>query len=360
MNNWHLSIIFILLLFQSCSPQLHPGAQEQVTSGIYLSTEAMQPINPVSAGWDPEFLANVLDYARENASSGILILYRGNIITEEYWGQRGEKSFYEGFKNATDDGRPMEDIASMQKSIISLLIGIACDKEMIYKHSPVNNYIDKGWSLATSDIENSITIAHLLSMTSGLGNNLEMKYHPGEAWQYNTAAYNILMKVLTQTTGKSLQEISDEWLFQPLDITDSYWTKRSDSLGRFPNRLIATHRDLARIAQLIINRGTWENRLVYHDSECIASSFIPSQEINKQYGHLFWLNTQNERNPFAPADLIEMVGAKERFVTILPLQNIVVVRMGEEPKEGFYLKFWSLLQKAVPAHLQYSTGEKQK
>jgi len=348
MTNRNLSITFILLLFQYCSSLLNLGAQERVTSGISPSSETMQTINPAAVGWNTEFLANVLNYARGNASSGILILYRGNIIAEEYWSQTGEKTFYEGFKSAADDGRPMEDIASMQKSILSLLIGISCDKGLISKQSPVNDYIDSGWSSAPAEIENTITINHLLSMNSGLGNNLDYLGLPGQIWQYNTAAYNILMKVLTDITGRSLQEITKEWLFHPLGITDSYWIRRPDSLGRFPNRFIATHRDLAKIACLIDARGKWEDQQIYQPDGCMATAFLPSQEINIQYGHLFWLNTRQERNPFAPEDLIEMVGAKQRFVSILPRQNIIIVRLGETPEENFYLKFWSMLQKAIP------------
>jgi CubicO group peptidase (beta-lactamase class C family) len=345
-----LFIPFILLLLQVYFILLPLRAQERDTSGISPSSETMQTINPAAVGWNTEFLANVLNYARENASSGILILYRGNIIAEEYWSQTGEKMFYEGFKSATDDGRPMEDIASMQKSIISLLIGISCDKGLISKQSPVNDYIDSGWSSAPAEIESTITINHLLSMNSGLGNNLDYRSLPGQIWQYNTAAYNILMKVLTDVTGRSLQEITKEWLFHPLGITDSYWIRRPDSLGRFPNRFIATHRDLAKIACLIDARGKWDDQQIYQPDGCMATAFLPSQEINIQYGHLFWLNTRQERNPYAPEDLIEMVGAKERFVSILPCSNITVVRLGETPEENFYLKFWSMLQKAIPSN----------
>jgi CubicO group peptidase (beta-lactamase class C family) len=350
MTNKSLSIKCILFLFQYCSSLLYLNAQEQETSGISLSSGTMQTIHPAAVGWNTEYLADVLDYARENASSGILILYRGNIIAEEYWSQTGEKTFYEGFKSATDDGRPMEDIASMQKSIISLLIGISCDKGLISIQSPVNDYIDSGWSSVPAEIENTITINHLLSMNSGLGNNLDYRSLPGQIWQYNTAAYNILMKVLTDVTGRSLQKITKEWLSYPLGITDSYWIRRPDSLGRFPNRFIATHRDLAKIASLIEARGKWGDQQIYQPDGCMATAFLPSQEINMLYGHLFWLNTGQKRNPHAPEDLIEMVGAKEKFVSILPCNNIIVVRLGETPEENFYMKFWSLLQKAIPSN----------
>jgi CubicO group peptidase (beta-lactamase class C family) len=350
MNNRNLTIIFLLFLFQSCSSLIYQGALVQDAFGGSPSSEFIQTINPAVAGWNTEFLSKVLDYARENGSSGILILDGGYIITETYWKPAEEKISYEIFKTATEDGRPMEDIASMQKSIISLLIGIACDKGLISKQSPANDYLSPGWSKAPAEIENTITINHLLCMNSGLGNNLDYRSLPGQIWQYNTAAYNILMKVLTDVTGRSLQEITDEWLFKPLNITDSFWIRRPDSLGRFPNRFIATHRDLAKIACLIDARGKWDDQQIYQPDGCMATAFLPSQEINIQYGHLFWLNTRQERNPLVPEDLIEMVGAKERFVSILPSQNIIVVRLGETPEENFYLKFWSLLQKAIPSN----------
>ena len=340
-------ILFILYLFPSF---ISLKARERDALYRPPSSDTWQTIHPAEAGWNMQLLRDAMEYARENTSSGILILYRGKILVEEYWDAPGLNAtpIYEGLTTSTADRRPLEDVASIQKSIISLLIGAACDRGLLNLHEPANSYIEPGWSDVPSEIENTITIAHLLSMTSGIDVSLGYKNIPGMVWQYNTAAYNILMRILEKVTAKSLQELSVDWLFDPLAITESYWIRRPDSLGRYPMRFIATHRDLAKLGQLIIAGGQYGNQTVYLQQGCMKTAFRPSQEINIQYGHLFWLNTHQQRNPYAPANLIEMVGAKERFVSILPEQDIVVVRLGEEPRTDFYLNFWSLLQKAMP------------
>jgi CubicO group peptidase (beta-lactamase class C family) len=69
-----------------------------------------------------------------------------------------------------------------------------------------------------------------------------------------------------------------------------------------------------------------------------------SQQINKSYGYLWWLNGKSSHmlpgsqivfngtmNPNAPNDMIAAMGKDGQFLNVVPSQNLVWVRMGEAP-----------------------------
>ena len=44
-----------------------------------------EKIDPAKIGWNPAKLKELMDYAGKNKSSGVVILYRGRILAEQYW-----------------------------------------------------------------------------------------------------------------------------------------------------------------------------------------------------------------------------------------------------------------------------------
>ncbi len=47
--------------------------------------DAWKVIAPSDAGWDSGKLQLALDYAGKHQSSGVVVLYRGRIMAEQYW-----------------------------------------------------------------------------------------------------------------------------------------------------------------------------------------------------------------------------------------------------------------------------------
>jgi CubicO group peptidase (beta-lactamase class C family) len=83
---------------------------------------------------------------------------------------------YQGFLiETTSDGRTIEDVASVQKSIISFIAGIAREQGKLDIDQPVSSYIGTGWSKASLSQENKITVRHLMSMSSGLAVTLDFQ-----------------------------------------------------------------------------------------------------------------------------------------------------------------------------------------
>jgi hypothetical protein len=63
------------------------------------------------SNWNEDALRKAINYTESQNSTGLLVLYKGEILVEEYW--------------AGKEALLLNDIASMQKSIVSLLCGVA-------------------------------------------------------------------------------------------------------------------------------------------------------------------------------------------------------------------------------------------
>ena len=67
----------------------------------------------------------------------------------------------------------------------------------------------------------------------------------------------------------------------------------------------------------------------------------PSQDLNPNYGFLWWLNTKN-RNPYVPRDAVWALGYLDRIVLIIPSKRFVCVRIGNKAEKNFRRKFSKL------------------
>lgn len=99
---------------------------------------------------------------------------------------------------------------------------------------------------------------------------------------------------------------------------------------------------MARFGLLNLNNGNWENESILGDMNYLEAMKNSSQDLNKSYGHLWWLNgKENYRAPGsqevftgslipnAPADTYAGLGKNDQKLYIVPSKGLVVVRMGE-------------------------------
>jgi CubicO group peptidase (beta-lactamase class C family) len=340
------------------------------TAKVYFpSTEgSWERIEPRDAGWNAEKIQEALDIAGESKSSGVVILLNGRILAEQYWEiRKGDQSLrYRGMLlGNTSEDHPIEDVASAQKSITSFLAGVAQAKGLLDFTAPVSKYLGEGWSKAPKKDETKITVRHLLSMSSGLTEKLQFQTAAGEKWMYNTTAYGRMHSVLEKAVGKDLQIITREWLTEPIGMRNSKWVDRaarrpaSDSTELTnSNGFATTPRDLARFGLLVIRQGIWNDVNLLNNPQYLKTAFVPSQNMNKAYGLLWWLNGQpfrrgaEEENvliPAAPADLFAAQGALGRKLYIVPSLDLIVTRLGDSAPQTFPNQFWTKLMQAAPS-----------
>lgn len=326
-----------------------------VVPGLYFPSKQGQweTVGAEVAGWDQSRLDALLDWAGEQGSSSVLILWQGRILAEKHWGRASGATsgrYRRLFVRLNDRQQAIEDVASVQKSIVSILVGVAVHKKLLQIDDSVSKHLGGGWSKATPVQEAKVTIRHLLSMTSGLTANLHFQAKPGTRWFYNTAAYALVRDCLVVSSGMSVHELTRKWLMDPIGMTESEWIPRAKSITAL-NALgfASSARDLARIGLLMQAEGNWAGKKVLPDDRFRVASLNASQTLKPDYGYLWWLN-HSKRSTDAPAGTYAAKGLLGRRIFVSPRQGLVVVRLGDEPRSvgagAFDREFWRRLMVA--------------
>ena len=302
-----------------------------------------------------------LDFAMERNSSSVVITVDGSIVAERHADLQSPGFIYRNMMHGkSSQGHQIEDVASVQKSIVSVLIAVALQKGLLKIDDPVHKYLGVRWSKATPQQESAIQLRHLISMTSGLNNKLEYDSPAGSKWAYNTTAYAKSFEAVLKVAGESRNEVTRQWLTEPLKMNDSKWVKRK-SLRRDSGSaygFATTARDLARFGSLMLNNGRWDGVVIVDNPGYLAASTTSSQQLNPSYGYLWWLNGQEfvlrgkrkvagQLVPNAPSDMYAAQGALGRKCYVVPSRKIVVTRLGDNPdsigQAKFDEEFWRLL-----------------
>ena len=167
--------------------------------------------------WDHEAIVEVAVYAGIHRSSSLAIIHRGAVVLEHYYaGNLPPEMDQSGRERTPED---LTDLHSTQKSVLSVLVGIARGKGLLSLDDSLTQWIGP-WSRATPEQEQAITLKHALSMSAGLDDDDAYVAPPGEVWHYSLGIMiHCLKSVLEAATGgRTLASIAHEWLFEPLGI----------------------------------------------------------------------------------------------------------------------------------------------
>ena len=375
-----LAVVFAILLTGARAGE--PGAVSRARKLYFPPAKGeWEKVDSARSGWDRAKLEAALELAGQRKSSAVVILYHGRILAERYWDLPAKPTDEKGRLNPYfhmshgkgSGGRIIEDVASAQKSVVSLLVGVAQHKGLLKISDRVDKHLGEGWSKAPRDKEAKITLRDLITMSSGLRDNLEYEVPPGRKWKYNTSAYARSLQAVAAASGMSPNELTKKWLTGPLGMAASRWIERAwirkrptaNALG-----FATTARDLARVGLMVLADGTWEGRVIVADKQYLADSVKPSQKMNPAYGYLWWLNSSarvvasnGERRtrllvPTAPPDLFAAHGALGRRLWVVPSLGIVATRLGDNPgvsgRGDFNRLFWKAITEASPAAEQSS------
>ncbi len=309
-----------------------------------LSGDQWEKTPPASLGWDTSRLQKAIDCARDHNSTAFLILHKGRIVVEEYWqGWNADTAML---------------IFSSAKSVTSLLIGMAQEQGRLSIDDTMAKHLGKGWTKAPPEKEAAIAIRHVLTMTSGLTDDLEYSVDAGTTWYYNTPAYWKLFQVIKVATGKDENDFSRDVLWSRTGMKSCAWNGRT---------MAASARDMARFGLMALSNGAWTGKDIIRDKAYLHDAIHRSQELNQSYGYLWWLNGEDsfrlpgptpERNagpmtPSAPPDMFAALGAGDKKIYIVPSLDLVVARHGGPTGEirsassSFDRQLWDALAPAV-------------
>ena len=147
-------------------------------------------------------------FAAQHGTTQLLVLERGDVALERSW-----------------DATPADaaDVFAVQKGVVAILIGVAREAALLDLDDRMNDHLGPGWTRLAPSEEAKLTLRHLMTMTTGMDDDLGPLGEVGVSWRYNNTAYNYLKKVLEMRSGQSLNELTRAWLTGPLGMTRTEW-----------------------------------------------------------------------------------------------------------------------------------------
>jgi len=329
-------------------------------SGMTAASAA--PGAMVAASVPSATMTRLLDYVRGQNTTGFLVVQAGKVLIEKNWpAPTGDPAFANFVYERASDGALLEDVASQQKSFVSVLIAVAIDKGLLDVGKPVSDYIGTGWSKATPEQEAKIRVIDVLTMSSGLDRKFNYAVPAGTHFLYNTQVYAITKRIVATAAHQPLETITRDWLTNPVGMTATAWRKRPIALASVGNDtgLVTSPRDIAKFGLMILHGGVAENGKRVVSQRNLAAMFTRSA-TNPAYGRLWWLNgsaytigahADRREGPLvaaAPADMVAALGAFDRQLYIVPSRRLVVVRTGATAADkDFSQQLWMRLMKVV-------------
>lgn len=312
----------------------------------YWPTTDWRYAEPTGLGMNAEKLSKLESVIKSeyNNINGIVVVCDGWIAYEKHFSGYGPDDKYH--------------VASVTKSIISALIGIAIDDGFIKNVDQrvldfFPKYIPES-AAAHPPLNQEITLRHLLTMTTPypfedwhepldqlciqsdwVKYTLNMLGQQGRIgdFKYSTAGAHLLSAIITRATGKNAREFANERLFRRIGMEEiphhemrsfgfddlfgvhvKGWVEDPDGHSTGGWGLTLKPRDMVRLGWLYLNRGLWDNEQILSASWIDESTAMNSNN----YGYLWWL--REEEGIFAYSAL----GDGGNMICCIPENKLVV------------------------------------
>jgi CubicO group peptidase (beta-lactamase class C family) len=280
-----------------------------------------------------ERIVEMFEYIDENnyAIDSVLIVKDGYMVVEEYL------SYY--------SSETLHPVYSVTKSFTSTLIGRAIEEGHI--ESVDQKILDFLGHVDVPNIESkeNITIAHLLTMTSGMEWNEDISYldpansfrqlmessnwveyilsqnmvdEPVNTWEYNSGGSHLLSAIIENATGVSTLGYASTHIFSTLGFSDYFWDKDPQDICFGGSDLHLLPRDMAKLGYLFLNNGTW------NDTQIVSEEWVSQASEGKiylsdrtEYGYQWWV--------FPLIDAYLALGWAGQIIMVIPEHDIVAV-----------------------------------
>jgi len=263
----------------------------------------------------PELCRMASEAASRNTDQ-LVILQRGRPVLE-YRSSRAEPAIH---------------IMSVTKSVAVLAVGLLlAEGKLDSLDQPVSTVFPE-WRQGRKQ---RIRVRHLLTHTSGLQDvpnagaevepapdvvqlalAAELVSDPGERFQYNNKAVNLIAALVQRRTGRDLATYLEERLFSPLGIGDVRWIRDPAGTPYVMAGLHLSATQLARVGQLVLDSGVVDGRQV------IPRAFI--EELQRVQsgdgpprGLLWWRHAAG----------VQANGWLGQWLVLIPESGVVAVRL---------------------------------
>jgi len=246
---------------------------------------------------------------------------------------------------------------SAVKSYLSTLAGLAAHEGLIESlQQPVAELVRDG--KFASEHNAPITWQHLLQQTSDwqgtlwdtpdwadrpVGETVEQQrnrelHAPGSFFKYNDVRVNLLAYALLQVWRQPLPVVLRERVMDPIGTSPTWrwhgyrnsWVEldgqKMQSVsggGHFGGGMFISAQDHARYGLLFLRDGVWSGQQILPPgwTDAVRSA----SEAKPDYGYMWWLNTDQQAIPAAPAAAYFAAGAGGNYIYVDEEHDLVVV-----------------------------------
>jgi CubicO group peptidase (beta-lactamase class C family) len=334
------------VLLSSVAYQMHA---ETACAPPIESEDKWQVATPESVGLEGSKLCALVAHFenwKEANLHSVVVVRHGKLAFERYF--RGYDLMARNGPTVVDfNAATTHDLRSVTKSITALVTGAVIDHGAIVDvDQSVLSFFPEHVDLRTPE-KDRITIRHLLTMSMGLAWNddppftnesmmnasldpyryvlsLPVVAPAGSVWNYSSGATALIGAVLSRATGKSFDELAVSLLLDPLGISDVAWKRLRNGDPMDWCCFWMRPRDMAKIGQLVLDRGRWNGVRVVSET-WIDAAIAPQikRSKNESYGYQFWLGTLPMRG--RQTNWIAAVGQGGQRIFIFPTLDLVVV-----------------------------------
>ncbi len=301
-----------------------------------------------------EDIKKASEYSKNANGAAILVYQNGEIIFEEY-------------HNGADENTATH-IHSATKAFWSAIAALALQKGLITSYDElVSNTITEWQNTTTHPNKKLIKIRHLLSLSSGLSQDVEkiqgedatakdiyqyvvdslkLVAAPGKVFQYGPShyyAFGVLLQRKLHSKGiqlNPLQYLENEVL-NKIGLQYDKWTSDPSGNPHIPNGCYLTPRNWVKFGKFMLQEGRWDTTQII-DSSLIKDMF-KADGPNPGHGKFIWLNAKDGygvlKQMSAPlgsaggfmyfngyTEIIGALGAGKNRMYIIPSLNAVIVR----------------------------------
>jgi CubicO group peptidase (beta-lactamase class C family) len=312
-----LAVVFIPRL-------LEPGP---ASPQAYWPTQGWRAGAPEDQGFDSGKLAEELQALEDNGVQidSLLIVRDGYVVLDAY--------FY------PYDNTIPHKLASVTKSVMTTLIGIAVDQGKMQLDQPMVSFFP-GRAIANLEPrKEQVTVRHLVSMRNALASGClagdeptldamranpdwvqaaldrKMANEPGARFCYDSPGMHLLSAILQEATGMTALDFGRQYLFEPLGIRDVHWQSDPQGYTHGWGDLYLKPGDAAKIGYLWLNQGVWEGEQIVSASWVADSVTAHSRAGGDGYGYGWWVSE----------DSYYALGRGGQNIRVYPGYNAIVV-----------------------------------
>jgi CubicO group peptidase (beta-lactamase class C family) len=300
---------------------------EQISTQTYWPTQDWRTSTPEEQGFDSGKLAEGLQTMQEDhiAIDSLLVIRNGCVVLDAY--------FY------PYDSTIPHKLASVSKSFMTTLIGIAADQGKLQLDQPMVSFFPDRAIANLDSRKEHVTVRHLTSMMNGfasgcLGGDEEtlnamranpdwvqaaldrkMVKEPGTSLCYDSPGMHLLSAILQEATGMTALDFARQNLFKPLGIHEAFWQSDPQGYTHGWGDLYLKPRDAAKIGYLWLNNGVWEGEQIVSASWVADSVKAHSNAGEDSYGYGWWV----------AEDSYYALGRGGQNIRVYPSLNAIIV-----------------------------------